>query len=393
MYIHRDQTQRLQEAARSFSVVLLTGPRQAGKSTMLTHVFPDYHYLTLDDLVLRQQALEDPDLFLKMHPGKIIIDKIQYAPDLLIFIKIAVDKNRDQYGQFILTGSQTFSLMAGVSESLAGRIAVMDLFPMHWKEIVAMPGNANIVLNDVAMVQQMIRGFYPEFLINLNMNANTWFNSYLSTYIERDIRHIAYVQDLSKFRLFLGLLATRAGQLLNMSELAKEAGVSQPTVKSWISLLSSTYIIYLLPPYHANLSKRLVKMPKLYFVDTGILCYLLGIDTQERFLSTPFQGAIFENMVIMDLVKQASNRAAMHEFFFYRTSNGVEIDFLMQVHGGFHAREIKFTKKLTRHMTRALTEFQTLAPCHSAAVLSLYEETVQLSPTVQALHWYQPFPS
>jgi predicted AAA+ superfamily ATPase len=389
MYFHRAQAKYLQEAACSFPVILLTGCRQAGKSTLLTHVFPDHAYLTLDDLVLRQQALEDPALFLQMHPGPIIIDEIQYAPDLLIYIKIAVDKNRHQYGQFILTGSQTFSLMAGVSESLAGRVAVMDLYPMHWKEISAIPGNENIVFDDAAVVRQMIQGFYPEFLVNPDMNANIWFNSYLNTYIERDIRHITYVQDLSTFRLFLGLLAARVGQLVNMSEIAKEAGISQPTVKAWISLLSSTYIIHLLQPYQANISKRLVKMPKLYFVDTGILCHLLGIDSQERFLNSPFRGEIFENMVIMDQLKQASNHAHPHEFFFYRTSNGVEIDLLIQVHGAFHAREIKFSKKPIQKMTRALTEFQSIAPCHSAAVLNLYEMNLPLTSSVWAKHWYE----
>jgi len=209
------------------------------------------------------------------------------------------------------------------------------------------------------------------------------------THIERDIRHITYVQDLGTFRLFLGLLATRAGQLLNLSEIAKEAGISQPTAKAWVSLLASTYVIYLLKPFHANISKRLVKMQKLYFVDTGILCHLLGIDNESRFLSNPFRGAIFENMVIMDIVKQASSLSTPHDFFFYRTSNQAEIDLLIQARGGFHAREIKFNKMPTKAMARAMTEFQSLAPCHSAAVLTLLETPLQLTPTVQALHWHE----
>lgn len=388
MYYPREQAEQLKQALATFPVVLLTGPRQAGKSTLLKNILPDYHYISLDDLVLRQQALKDPALFLQMRPTPLIIDEIQYAPDLLIYIKISVDHNRHQYGQFVLTGSQTFSLMAGISESLAGRVAVLDLYPMHWKEITDMSGNENIIFNDIAVVGQTIKGFYPEFFVNSELDPNIWFNSYLTTYIERDIRHISYVQDLTTFRLFLGLLAARAGQLINFSEIAKEAGISQPTAKSWISLLTSTYIIYLLKPYHANISKRLVKMHKLYFVDTGILCHLLGIDSHERFLSSPFRGAIFENMVIMDIIKQKSTHSTPHDFFFYRTGSGMEVDLLIQSHGGFDAREIKFSKTPSRQMARAMIEFQALAPCHSAAILSLCQTKLQLTPTVQSLHWY-----
>ena len=226
-----------------------------------------------------------------------------------------------------------------------------------------------------------------EFFSNPNIDRNLWLSSYLATYIERDLRHIKSITDLSRFQTFIGLLAGRAGQLLNMSELAKEVGITQPTVKDWLSLLEATYVIYILKPYHANLTKRLVKTPKIYFVDTGLLCYLLGIDSAERLFKAAERGHIFENMVIMEYIKRLSQLSERSQVFFYRTASGVEVDLLVEHQRHLQAYEIKFSKTISRQMAHPLKLFKEDIQLDQACVLSLQEQTVPLFEGIQAVHW------
>ena len=273
MYFARKMEKSLLEALAQFPVCLITGPRQAGKSTLLQKALKEFNYVTLDDPIMRALANDDPELFLSKNQVPLIIDEIQYAPELLSYLKIRVDAKRSTYGQYVLTGSQTFQLMKGVSESLAGRIAIFNLYPFSWEEVWEVPDHQKI--DEQACAGQILQGFYPEVVTHPALDKNLWFGSYLSTYIERDVRNIKSITDLGRFQTFVGLLAARAGKLLNLSEISKECGITHPTAKDWISILESTYIIYLLKPYHNNLSKRLIKSPKLYFTDTGLLCYLL----------------------------------------------------------------------------------------------------------------------
>ncbi len=389
MYYPRSIEAKFKKALKQFPVCLITGPRQAGKSTLLQNAFPAYPYVTLDDPINRQLAHDDPELFLSQYPAPLIIDEVQNAPNLFPYIKMQVDQNRRKMGQFILTGSQTFQLMEGVNESLAGRIAVFHLFPFSWKEIDQIPGWKKSSLNDSKCINQMLHGFYPEFLITKNLDPNLWHGSYITTYIERDIRKIRAITDLSRFQTFIGLLASRAGKLLNLSEVSKECGISQPTARDWVSILESTYVISLLHPYHKNTSKRLIKSPKLYFVDTGILCYLLGIDTQERLMRSPDRGAIFENMVIMEAFKRLRNKDSHFQCFFYRTSTGVEVDLICEYQNKIHAFEIKFSKSISKSMVKPLTLFKKDFPESQLSLLSLHDKSIPLTREVQAMHWSQ----
>jgi predicted AAA+ superfamily ATPase len=387
MYYKRELETIIRRAITQFPAVLVTGPRQAGKSTFLRHALSEYRYTTLDDPGTRTLAIRDPELFLSQHPTPLIIDEIQYAPDLLIYLKIKIDADRSNYGRYVLTGSQMLQLMEGVTETLAGRIAIFQLYPLHWKEISAIPGYESAAKDDRATFKQMVRGFYPELFHPSAPDWSDWFSSYIASYLDRDVRDMRTISDLSRFQTFLALLATRAGQLLNLSEISKECGVSHPTVKDWLSILQATYVVHLLKPYFKNHSKRLVKSPKLYFVDTGLLCYLLGIDSAERLLNYPQKGAIFENMVVMEKIKQMSSRAERRELYFYRTSSGLEVDLLMERAGELEAYEIKCAKTITAQMAGPLNQFLKIHPEAKAYLLSLREEALPLNRQVQALHW------
>lgn len=381
-YISRAIEKNLQEALSQFPACLITGPRQAGKSTLLQNVLKDYTYITLDDPVHRSMADQDPELFLSSFPAPLIIDEIQYVPKLLSYIKIRIDQKRRIPGQYVLTGSQVFQLMKGVSESLAGRIAIFQLYPLSWTEIID-----QFPVNDTVCAKQTIQGFYPEFLVSPKINWNLWYGSYLATYIERDVRNIKSITDLGRFQSFISLLATRAGQLLNLSEIAGQCGISQPTAKDWLSILEATYIIQILRPYHNNLSKRLVKTPKILFVDTGLLCYLLGIDNEERFFKAAERGHVFENMVIMEAVKRLSHKMQRSQVFFYRTSAGVEVDLIIDSMGKLNAYEIKLSKTPNKEMTASLSQFIKDHKVGLASLLTLYDKKILLTDNIETQHW------
>ena len=379
MYIHRKIEKPLLEALKSFPALLITGPRQAGKSTLLTHLLKEYRYVTFDDPLLRKAAADDPELFLSDHPAPLIIDEVQYVPEIFSHLKMRIDENRKSYGQYILTGSQTFQVMKGVSESLAGRIAIFQLYPFCFSEIES--------IDQTELNQRILEGYYPEFFTNREMAANRWFGSYLNTYIERDLRNLKGISDLNRFQTYIQLLAYRSGQLLNLSEVCKECGISQTTAKDWLSILESTYIVHILRPYFRNHTKRLVKSPKIYFVDTGLLCYLLGIDSAEQLQKSPFRGHVFENMIVMDFVKQMAYDASRSHFYFYRTASGVEVDLIVERGGELYAFEIKYSQSPSSDFIQPLKIFIKEHPVKKAALINLREKPLRLSEEIEALHW------
>jgi uncharacterized protein len=381
-YLHRDLEKPLQEALKQFPVVLITGPRQAGKSTLLQHCLKGYRYVTFDDILIRNLAESDPELFLKTYESPLIIDEIQYVPSLLSYIKIRVDNHRRVHGQYVLTGSQIFSLMKGVSESLAGRIAIFQLYPLSWREIPHKD-----LYKESEVLNQMLRGFYPEFQVEPQLNPKFWHSSYLSTYLERDLRTMRNIQDLSQFQRYLVLVAARAGQLFNLNEIGKECGISQTTAKDWLMLLQATSIVYLLEPYAKNLTKRIVKSPKVFFVDTGLLCYLLRIESIDQLVHSPFAGHIFENMIIMEQIKQFAGKGERAPCYFYRTSRGEEVDLLIDYGDYLDAYEIKFSSSPNSDMTQALALFKETHPVKKCALLNLRHEKFPFSNGIIAEHW------
>ncbi len=374
-------------ALKYFPAVLVTGARQTGKSTLLKESLKTYRYANLDDPALRALAIQDPRLFLSTHRPPVIIDEIQYAPGLLSYIKMEIDEQRHLNGQFVLTGSQVFQLMQGVSETLAGRIAVFDLFPFGITELP--PHLRPAMKEDLGMAAQLVRGFYPELNVNRKLDRDRWFGSYIATYLERDVRNIKQIADLTKFQTFISLLATRAGGLLNMSEIAKEGGITHPTARAWLTILQSTYIVYLLQPWHRNISKRVVKTPKLYFTDTGLLGYLLGIDMPERFFKSGEKGRLFENMIVMETRKRMSIRSERTNLYFYRTAAGVEVDLLLERGEVFKACEIKLTKTPDRSMAANLIKFKADHGFSRGMILTLQDSPLPITDTITSLNWQE----
>ena len=379
-YIPRTIEKEIRKAARQFPVVVLTGPRQTGKSTLLKKLFPKHRVADLDDPMTLAQAKKDPLLFLENHTPFLLLDEIQYAPELLPYLKMAVDRNRRRGGQFILTGSQVFPLMEGVSESLAGRAALFELLGFSWEEL---GGEDASVKN---CFRQMIKGFYPDPAAH-HVMARNYYGAYLKTYLERDIRQMKSVHDLTLFQRFLELLAARVASLLNLSEIAKECGVSHTTARHWLSLLENTRIVYLLKPYHANVSKRVVKSPKLYLTDTGLLAYLLKYADADALQAGPMAGAFFENMIVIELLKAKFNHNALSELYFFRDSNQNEVDVVIDKGRSKVFVEIKMARTLRLEHAEPLSRIQTKFQDSSAYLVGFAQEPLFIMRNVKLSPW------
>ncbi len=390
MYITRLLTTELEKALLSFPAIFVTGCRQAGKTTLLRHVAPSYRFVTLDSFLDLEQIQADMSLFFENYPPPIILDEVQYAPEIFRYIKVRIDQKRKECGQYLLTGSQVFPLMKGVSESLAGRVALFEMYPLSWLEISPTPPSYTELLS------RMFSGFFPE-LVTSEIEPSRWLDSYLMTYINRDVRLLRPAIQMANFQRFLRLLAARVGQLLNLSEIAKEMGISQPTVKEWLEILEATYVIYLLRPYFSNRTKRFVKSPKVYFVDTGLLSYLLGIQTKEQLALSPFIGHVFENMVILETVKRLSMLAPKPELYFYRSVGGLEIDLIIDWGREQEIYEIKWSKEPNTHHISALKQVAEEMNPIKASLLTLADASYRMTENIWAESWfhvtskYRPF--
>ena len=323
MWIHRDISAVVKKAFAQFPILVLTGPRQAGNTSLVRHLFPKAGYVTLDIPREAEAARLDFEGFLRSHPDPLIIDEVQYVPEVLRHLKVVVDRDK-RPGRFVLTGSQDFTVMAGVTESLAGRCAVLSLPTLTLAELERMdtPGDAD---------QLCWRGGYPELWKRPELDRDLWIGSYLATYLERDVRNILNVGSLRDFDRFLRAAAARAGQLLNLAELARDVGITVNTAKSWLSILEASRQVFLLEPYHSNAGKRLVKTPKLYFCDPGLLVYLLGFLDWPAVMKNAAWGAVWENLVISEARKHFLNKGKRPPCWFWREAQGDEVDLLVEV--------------------------------------------------------------
>ena len=344
----------IERAIRTFPALVVTGPRQSGKTTLLKTLFAKTHaFVSLEDPDVRIRAKEDPLQFLARHKPPVIIDEIQYVPELLSYIKTRIDENR-RPGQWLFTGSQHFGLMQGISQSLAGRAAVLSLLPFSLGERAGR-GAATPVVTEwargfqavsstdirISLAEVLLRGSYPEIASRRSVDRKLWCSSYISTFLERDVRNLAHIGDLSQFERFLRLCAVRTGQLLNLSDLARDIGVSVPTAKRWLSVLEAGYQVYLLYPYYRSLGKRLVKSPKMYFNDTALATYLLGLHDKETLLNSPSFGNLFETLVVTDVLKRFLHSGEMPSLYYLRTRDGLEIDLVIELGQKLHMFEVK----------------------------------------------------
>lgn len=333
--IERNIAPVLLQLATQYPVITLTGPRQSGKTTLTRRLFSDKPYVTLEDPDTRRFATEDPRGFLMQFAQGAILDEIQRAPELTSYLQGMVDAD-PKPGRFVLTGSHQFELMSQVSQSLAGRTAVLRLLPFTLAEVHRLRGG----MASPDLAQTLLTGFYPR-IHDQSLDPSQALADYFATYVQRDLRQLAAVQDLQRFERFVRLCAGRTGQLLNLSSLGNDAGVTHSTARAWIDLLQSSYIVHLLPPWFANTGKRLVKASKLYFHDVGLACWLLGLRSAEQVARDPLWGSLFENFVIMEAMKDRLNAGATAEMYFYRDSEGNEVDLLIPVGTQMHAIEIK----------------------------------------------------
>ena len=347
-YTHRKIEETILEASKYFSVIAVSGPRQSGKSTLLTQLFPLYEKYSLKDLNILDYAKNDPIAFLNQTDEGMFINEIQRCPQLLDYIQGIVDNNPKRH--FALSGSSNFEVMKNLSESLAGRAGVFELLPMSIQEVTGKVDLDN--LNQI-----LYNGLYPSICAKKNI-AKFFYPSYVRTYLEKDVRDLLQMKDQIRFTKFLKLCAARIGSLFNASELGAEVGVSSKTISHWISVLQASYLITLLPPYYENIPKRLVKSPKLYFNDPGLACYLLDIETPQQLDRDKMRGAIFENMIVMEAIKHRYNMGLEGGVFFYRDSNQNEVDLLIKQEGELTAIEVKSSMTYSSSFEKALTQIE-----------------------------------
>ncbi len=347
-YIDRLITNAIKETYKEFSVIVITGPRQSGKTTLIKNIFSDLNYYTLEDLDVRNLALSDPRGFLKTSDKGLILDEVQNTPNLLSYIQGIVDANPSL--RFVLSGSANFTLLKNISQSLAGRAAIFELLPMSYFEI---PKE-----RDPESIDNLLFGGLFPAVINGSKSPKTTYKNYVKTYLERDVRDLLSIKDLTTFQKFMRLCACRIGSVFNASEISNELGIAINTVKAWLSVLEASYIITMLQPFHTNTTKRLTKSPKLYFIDTGLACYLLEIESVEQLKRDKMRGHLFENFIINEALKNCYNQGNDNNLYFYRDSNQVEVDLLIKKKGLYSALEIKSSSTFHSDFENGLKSFE-----------------------------------
>jgi predicted AAA+ superfamily ATPase len=392
----------LKKAVTTFPALSLTGPRQSGKTTLLKELFGKTHqYLNLEDPQTRLLARKDPRGFLLQFAKPVILDEVQYAPDLMSYIKIFIDEDRKP-GRWLFTGSQNFALTDALSQSLAGRVAVTTLLPFSLAEAVGhgkTAVDAEKLLSKTGGHQQegvsrsleeiILRGLYPEVASHPAIDVNLWAGSYITTYLERDIRNLKQVGDLRQFEIFLRSCAVRTGQILDLTGISREVGIPMPTAKRWLSLLEASYQVFLLSPYFRNLGKRLVKRPKIYFTDTSLAAYFMEIRDGRTLSASPYLGPLFETMVVIDFWKRFLNFGRMPSMYFLQTRDGLEVDLVIDLGQGLHLVEIKSSQTITSSHATSLIRAQNDLKDHvaSARVISNTQDDFSLGRGINNFSW------
>ena len=398
-YIKRNAEEVIKKAEKMFKAILVTGARQVGKTTMLKNLKPDIQYVTLDDMLLNQSAQEEPEMFLKSNQPPIIIDEVQYAPDLLRYIKIVVD-NSNEKAMFYLTGSQQFHLMKNISESLAGRIGIINLLGLSLREIKENNFNMPFTPREEYLEERkkykmsipyeeiwdiIHKGAMPA-LYQEESDAEMFFSMYVNTYIERDVRNLTQVGDTLQFLKFMTALASRIGQLLNLNSVANEVGISLPTAQRWLSILISSNIVYLLEPYYNNIMKRAVKTPKIYFLDTGLAAYLTKWKNKEVLEAGNMAGNFFENFVIVEILKSYYNAGELRPpLYFYRDKEKREIDLVIEQNGTLYPIEIKKSAKPTKNMIENFSVLDKVSKVGEGAIICMYDRILDLDEKNKAI--------
>jgi len=392
----------IQRALKTFPAIVVTGPRQSGKTTLLKSLFAKTHaFVTLEDPDVRIRAKEDPLQFLSRYKPPVIIDEIQYVPELLSYIKTRIDENRKP-GQWLFTGFQHFGLMQGISQSLAGRAAVLSLLPFSLAERAG-SGETALSAQDwikklqtlsptdlkFSLSEVLLRGSYPEIASKRSVDRQLWCSSYIATFLERDVRNLAQIGDFSQFERFLRLCAVRTGQLLNLSDLARDIGVSVPTAKRWLSVLEAGYQVFLLYPFYQSLGKRLVKSPKMYFNDTALASYLLGLHDKESLINSPSFGHLFETMVVTDVRKRFLHGGEMPSMYYLRTRDGLEVDLVLEFGQKLSLFEIKGTMTVWPKHAEPLGRLMKglRLPVQTAAVISRARGGFSMKKGVYHYNW------
>lgn len=386
--------------SKEYPILALVGPRQSGKTTLARALFPSYKYISLENLDHRQQAAEDPRGFFQDHGRYLILDEVQRVPELFPYLQELVDTRQDP-AQYILTGSSQFLLIENITQSLAGRIITFKLFPLTYTELNEYPPDPNFEsvfrirhshrskIDQDKLYQIIWQGFYPR-IHDKHIDSYRWYENYLLTYVERDVRNLLRVKNLRLFSSFLKMVASQSGQLMNYANIANSIGVSVPTIKEWISILETSGLIFILPPYFENFSKRIVKTPKIYFVDTGLLCHLLSIRNVEHLKVHPLLGSIFENFMISECFKRFYNLGETPPLYFWRDQSGNEVDLL--IHDGLSSFPIEFklSRSYNSDFKKGIERWLAIEknPAESGFLVYCGEHSLQTNTSIPAVPWY-----